>query len=185
MPPQSISGRWQSWASRSTGKSGFDAKRRDLSLSVSLGYKIAPAQGGLIVVAPLLDRFGSLTFVPAHLLVRDKVEHGRDAVEPRAPLVVGADDVPGRDAVSVALSITSRAREYSYQRRVGPDPSGSASTAAADRRCAPANRRSCSSLPTSSQNLIRMMPAVDDVASRTRGTASRKRSVLLARCRSP
>ena len=64
----------------------------------------------------------------------------------------------GAMRVSVALSIASRAREYSYHlardgRSIGLSfhwRSGSSMRAL--------NRRSCSLLPTSSQNLIRMMP---------------------------
>ena len=39
----------------------------------------------------------------------------REAVEPGPFLVVGTQDVPGASSVSVALSIKSRAREYSNQ----------------------------------------------------------------------
>ena len=68
----------------------------------------------------------------------------------------------GACCVSVFLSMMSRAREYSYQRlREGRSiglsfhwRSGSVTRAS--------NRRFCSSLPTSSQSLIRMMPPVDD-----------------------
>ena len=108
---------------------------------------------------PSFERLGSLTFVLRHLLVRDQAQEMRDAVQARPLLVVRADDVPGRILACRSLRASCRAPGSSRtsarydSRSIGLSfhcRSGSSMRAS--------NRRSCSSWPTSSQILIRMMP---------------------------
>src|SRR6185437_9176780 len=49
----------------------------------------------LLAVTVSLLALGQLHLVARHRLVRDMAEEMRDDVQARAPLVVGADDVPG------------------------------------------------------------------------------------------
>ena len=68
-----------------------------------------------------------------------------------------------RARVSVALSMASRAREYSYHLARDGRSMGLSFHCRSGSSMRALNRRSCSLLPTSSQNLMRMMPRVDDV----------------------
>src|SRR5262245_31759281 len=66
------------------------AIRRELRRASESFRNEPPAlQGRLIVVMPLVGAFRELDLVPPHLGVWNQLEHVRDAVEPRAPLVVG------------------------------------------------------------------------------------------------
>src|SRR5258707_5111202 len=58
----------------------------------------------------------------------------------------------------VALNIMSRAREYSYQRRYDSISIGLSFHCRSGSSIRASKRRSCSSIPTSSQSLIRIMP---------------------------
>ena len=65
----------------------------------------------------------------------------------------------GAMLVSVALSMASRAREYSYHLVARRQIHGLSFHCRSGSSMRASNRRSCSLLPTSSQNLMRMMPA--------------------------
>ena len=98
----------------------------------------------------------------------------RDGLAGR-PLVIRPHDVPGATGYRFS-SASGRARASSRTRACGTaDPSGSASTAAADRSMRASKPRFCSSLPTSSHSLIRMMPP-STINCSISGQRSRKRS---------
>src|SRR6266481_7687230 len=62
---------------------------------VSQGNEFHPAQPGLIIVASLLRTLRQPDLVPAHALIWDLIQKMRDAIQPRPPFIVGADDMPG------------------------------------------------------------------------------------------
>src|SRR5262245_44349917 len=64
--------------------------------SVPLSDETPTLQRSLVVIAAFVRSLRKLDLEALRLLVRNGVEQMRDAVEPRAPLVVGAHDVPGR-----------------------------------------------------------------------------------------
>src|SRR5882672_9677080 len=59
-------------------------------------YEFLPAQAGLVVIAAFVRSLRQLDLVTRDLLVRNRLEDMRDDVQPGAPLVVGADQTPGR-----------------------------------------------------------------------------------------
>ena len=80
----------------------------------------------------------------------------------------------GADFVSVAFSMSSRAREYSYQRVCDGRSIGLSFHWRSGSLIRASNRRCCSSLPTSSQYLMRRMPPRQCI-SQPSGQGSRKR----------
>src|SRR5262245_6407040 len=112
----------------------------------------------LVVVLILIVSPRQFHFVTPHFLMRHQTKQLRNTIQPRAPLVVGPNDVPRASFVSVASSIISRAREYAYQRAYDSRSIGLNFHWRRGSSIRASNRRCCSSWPTSSQNLIRMMP---------------------------
>ena len=176
-------GAWRAWAPvdlLKPGSGGMSPGRPSSGSLPAVQYRSGTNRRPLSVAwssyACLFERFGSLIFSRGTFLygiVREKV---RDAVQSRALLVVGADDVPGRVPRVGRLEHRSRAREYSYHFvRPTAGPSGSASTGAAGPSMRASKRRSCSLLPTSSQYLIRRMPPSTMYFSAS-GQSSRNRS---------
>src|SRR6185312_15281654 len=68
----------------------------ELAGSKLLGDKVPSLQGCLVVVVLLVRTLGQLDLRLPDLFVRNEVEQRRDAVEPRASLVVRPDDMPWR-----------------------------------------------------------------------------------------
>src|SRR6516164_88498 len=67
-----------------------------LAQSVFFGNEFPSLQRRLIVVLALIRSFRQLDFGPLHFLVWNQSQDMRDAIEPRAPLVIGMNDVPRR-----------------------------------------------------------------------------------------
>ena len=82
--------------------------------SISFGDELSAFERCLVVVRAFFRTLGQLDLLSRDLLVGDQVQDVRNAVEAGALFVVRTQDVPRRPLVSVASSIMSRAREYSY-----------------------------------------------------------------------
>src|SRR3954462_4171166 len=79
--------------------SGFAPQWRPDAPSVLLRHEAPPCDRGLVVVTVLLRPARQLHRRPIELLVREKLDHMGDRVQPGALLVVRSDDVPGRVAL--------------------------------------------------------------------------------------
>src|SRR4051794_25838452 len=66
------------------------------AFSISLDNKIPVFKARLVVLFVFVGPFGQLDRRPVYFLERDPAEDVRNAIEPRPPLVVRSNDVPGR-----------------------------------------------------------------------------------------
>ena len=106
----------------------------------------------------MVDRFGSFTFFVRQFLVGNRESRCAMVFSRAAFLLSERTMCHGATLVSVFFSIRSRAREYSYQRFRDGRSIGLSFHCRTGSLMRASNRRFCSSLLTSSQSLIRIVP---------------------------